>query len=280
MTSDQQTSSDSLASSVAEIGWYHTIELPGGVVTPGEVDCRGIVSKTLLPDRLDGKRVLDVGTWDGFWAFELERRGAEVTTIDVPGPDQLDWPPRARLGHGQGEWEELLSGTHLGQGFEIARRALGSSVVRERVSVYELTEADLGRFDLVFVGSILVHLRDPVRALDALGSVCDGPVVLNETLDLLPTVFSPRTARARFAGDNDLVLWWHSNLAGLRQIVRSAGFVEVRRSNLIFIPWGEGRERPSLGRALGLLRSAQGREFALTWLLGITHCCIECERLP
>ncbi|MEY2406996.1 MAG: tRNA (mo5U34)-methyltransferase, partial [Acidimicrobiaceae bacterium] len=79
--------------------WYHTIELPGGVVTPGEYDLRSVVDKVGLPARLDGTRCLDVGTHDGFWAFEMERRGArEVVALDVADPAELDWPePRPEL---------------------------------------------------------------------------------------------------------------------------------------------------------------------------------------
>ena len=37
-----------------------------------------------------------MGTWDGFWAFEMERRGAaEVHAIDVLDPYSWDWPERA-----------------------------------------------------------------------------------------------------------------------------------------------------------------------------------------
>nr|MBA2506600.1 methyltransferase type 11 [Thermoleophilaceae bacterium] len=63
--------------------WYHSIEVAPGVVTPGQVDLRGTAEK-LLPPSLASTRALDVGTFDGFWAFEMERRGAEVVAIDVP----------------------------------------------------------------------------------------------------------------------------------------------------------------------------------------------------
>ena len=41
-------------------------------------------------------RALDVGTWDGFWAFEMERRGAEVTALDLDDERDLDWPADRR----------------------------------------------------------------------------------------------------------------------------------------------------------------------------------------
>ena len=45
------------------------------------------------PQSLRGKRCLDVGTYDGFWAFEMERRGAaEVVAVDVLDHARWDWP--------------------------------------------------------------------------------------------------------------------------------------------------------------------------------------------
>ena len=272
-----QVDHSQLQAAADALGWYHTIDLAPGVTTRGEVDCRGIVARTMLPERLDGMRALDVGTWDGFWAFELERRGAEVVTVDIPAAELLDWPPRAKVSDAAAEWKERLAVIPLGQGFELAREALGSQVRRERVSVYDLSEAELGTFDLVFVGSILVHLRDPVAALAALRPLAKGPVIVNETIDLLPTLYSPRTPRARFAGDGDLVLWWHPNLAGVIQMTRSAGFDVVDRSGVFFIPWGEGYAgRPSPKAWLTAMRTAQGRELALTWARGIAHCSLHC----
>src|SRR3954463_6468258 len=143
------------AGEIAEQTWYHTIELEPGVVTPGYFDTRAAAQLVPMPASLAGARCLDVGTYDGFWAFEMERRGAaEVVAIDVLDPLRWDWPPgsddlvKAEIGR-----------RHAGgQGFEIARRALGSTVERRDLSVYELDEAEVGRFDVVYLGSLLVHL--------------------------------------------------------------------------------------------------------------------------
>lgn len=77
--------------------WYHSIELAPGLVTPGHIDLRP-VARRVLPERMEG-RALDIGTFDGFWAFELERRGAQVMAIDAETVDQAQWPPihRERL---------------------------------------------------------------------------------------------------------------------------------------------------------------------------------------
>jgi hypothetical protein len=43
---------------------------------------------------MDGMCALEVGMWDGFRAFEMERRGAEVVALDLDDKRDLDWPRR------------------------------------------------------------------------------------------------------------------------------------------------------------------------------------------
>jgi tRNA (mo5U34)-methyltransferase len=276
MPTPHPPASEADAPAIPDIAWYHTLELPGGVVTPGLVDCRPIADRIMVPERLDGLRVLDIGTWDGFWAFELERRGAQVTTVDLPDVDELDWPPSTRLPSADAARRERMAVIELGVGFAAAKAALGSSVERVPISVYDLSPETVGTFDLVFVGSILVHLRDPVRALAAIRSVAEGDVILNESIELISSILSPRTPRTRFAGGGDLVLWWHSNLAGVRQMARSAGLVPQEESGRFYIPAGPGAPKPSRGQRLKALTHTQGREMLLTWKLGIAHVSIRC----
>ena len=67
---------------VEAMSWYHTLDLAPGLTTPGWFDLRPYVDSYWLPERMDGMRALDIGTWDGFWAFEMERRGAaEVLSV-------------------------------------------------------------------------------------------------------------------------------------------------------------------------------------------------------
>src|SRR3954447_1152080 len=150
---------------VAEVPvWYHTLELAPGVVSPGYFDLRSIVDQLPWPD-VRGKRCLDIASFDGFYAFNLERRGAaEVVAVDVEGPEDFDWPPHLR------EWgvaaQRELSPEHAA-GFDVAKDLLGSSGERVRLSIYELDPEQLGQFDVVTCGSLLLHLRDPLRALEA-----------------------------------------------------------------------------------------------------------------
>jgi tRNA (mo5U34)-methyltransferase len=263
----------SLADEVRRRRWYHVLELPG-VTTPGWFDVRRTVERVPLPPSLAGRRCLDVGTWDGFWAFEMERRGAaEVVAVDIEDQARWDWPPEMRatgaIAGGLAVVEEFREG---GDAFELARRALGSRVERRDLSIYELSpEALGGRFDVVFLGDLLLHLRDPVGALAALRTVVAGEAVIAETVDAIPSLLRPRTPTARLEG-RARPWWWQPNRAGLLQMIRSAGFEVVEATGVYFLPLGSGHPRARLGALLkAAARSPHGREELIMNLRGIPH---------
>ena len=56
--------------------WFHSLDVGDGIVTPGAVPVayqQHLLRAIRLPARLDGLRVLDIGTYDGMYAFECER---------------------------------------------------------------------------------------------------------------------------------------------------------------------------------------------------------------
>jgi tRNA (mo5U34)-methyltransferase len=215
--------------------WYHTLELAPGVVTPGWLDLRPVVDRLPWPD-VAGKRCLDVGTYDGFLAFELERRGAaEVVATDISDHAQWDWPAAARAKGA--EYLASVAGPEKGLGFRIAAQALGSSVVKREISVYDLDPAAVGEFDVVVCGSLLLHLKDPVRALEAIRSVCSGAFLSAEQVDPVLSLSSPGRPAGWFrAGHN--TQWWIPNVAGHRALVESAGFVVERKVRPYSVPFG------------------------------------------
>ena len=248
--------------------WYHTIELAPGVVTPGWFDTRSIAEKLPFPASLQGKRCLDVATFDGFWAFEMERRGAaETIAIDVLDPRQWDWP----AGGEQSVVEALARRQKGGTGFELAREALGSSVERLERSVYDLDPAGVGTFDFVYVGSLLIHLRDPVLALEHVRSVCSGTLLLVDNIDLGLTLRSPRRPLAALDGVGR-PWWWRLNLAALVRVAEVAGFRLLRPPQRIWMPPGAGH--PRAGPLSTLLHSAEARQQLLTSLKGDPHAAI------
>jgi tRNA (mo5U34)-methyltransferase len=221
---------------VANPVWYHTLELAPGAVTPGWFDLRPIVAGMPWPD-VAGKRCLDVGTYDGFLAFELERRGAaEVVCTDLSRHEDWDWPVDMRALGGR-RLAELVS-TRKGEGFRIAKAIAGSNAERVELSVYDLSPERIGDFDVVVCGSLMLHLRDPQRALEAIRSVCRGVFLSAEEIRLSLSIGHPRRALAELDGVGELCQWWVPNAAGHRRMVRAGGFVIERATRPYCVPFG------------------------------------------
>lgn len=221
--------------------WYHTMELRPGVVTPGWFDLRPVVDRLPWPE-VEGKRCLDIGTYDGFLAFELERRGAaEVVAIDISDHALWDWPHHLRA---QGPERLAEIAGEKGRGFEIAHRALGSKVEKVERSVYDLDPASVGTFDVVVCGSLLLHLRDPMRALEAIRGVCSGRFLSSDQIDAELTIAHRRRAVAAIKGLGTELHWQIPNLAGHRRMIRAAGFAVERAIRPFAIPFGPAHPPP------------------------------------
>ncbi|MHB1853784.1 MAG: class I SAM-dependent methyltransferase [Acidimicrobiales bacterium] len=215
--------------------WYHTIDLPSGP-TPGYFDTRDAPRHVPWPAGMKGARGLDVGTFDGFWAFEMERRGAaEVVALDLDDMTRIDWAYDHRRSGPEriAEW-----GSERGPGFREAADALGSKVVRVGRSVYDLDPAVDGTFDVIICGALLLHLRDPVRALEAMRSVCRGSLLLVESVDPYLELAARRVPSARLCPEWDE--WWRVNSAGLCTMVVTAGFNIQATGKRFLVPLGPG----------------------------------------
>jgi len=222
---------ETLEEEVRSYSWYHTLDLGHGVVTTGMFDHRPAVDRYLLPATLAGQRCLDVGTMDGFWAFEMERRGAaEVVAIDEENPEALDWPIAQRI-----KREKVLDETKAAR-FAIASTALGSRVERIARSVYDLG-SDLGEFDLIFCGDLLLHLKDPVTAVERMRSVCRGSTIVCNPIKRFR--FSRRRPLAELDGIDEFQ-WWVTNLACLERLMLAAGFARVSIGSPFALPSTRG----------------------------------------
>ena len=221
---------DELQAEAERYPWYHTLELGDGVVTDGMFDHRPHMHHYPLPADLSGKRCLDVATMDGYWAFEMERRGAaSVTALDLEDPSQLDWPAALR---GQ---DQTMDETKARR-FELAKTALGSNVERVLMSAYELSP-ELGTFDFVFCGDLLLHLKDPITPVENIRSVCTGSAVIVNVIKKF-RMYEKRPM-AELDGI-DVFQWWLTNLEGLVRIVKSAGFAKVEAHDTFEVPFTSG----------------------------------------
>jgi len=221
-----------------------------------------------MPASLAGKRVLDVGTFDGFWAFEMEQRGAaEVLAIDLLDPLAWDWPA--------GSSDEVVriigERKRAGEGFELAAEARGSSVRRQELSIYDLSPEIVGSFDFVYLGSLLLHLRDPVAGLASVRSVCKGQLLLLDAVDPLLTLMHPKRPIADLDGRRR-PWWWKPNRAGLLRMLEAAGFESLGAPRWVFMPAGAGQPRPPIGAAV--LFSHAGRQALRDSWLGDPHLAI------
>jgi tRNA (mo5U34)-methyltransferase len=234
--------SESLRRKVGEIPfWYHRITLPGSIVTPGVNPLDAASYK--IPDDLTGKRVLDVGSWDGYWSFEACKRGArEVVAID----DFSDY-----LGHLQ------PLDRHAWKSFDLCREAFGYSEDRCRrmeISLYDISERNLGGpFDVVFCFGTLYHLRHPLLGLDKLASVCNGQIFVESQIcddysphrggfghgypvDDVVMEFFPTDELA-----GNITNWWAPSLRCLAALVYAAGFThDLKRWKLMDSPASVG----------------------------------------
>jgi tRNA (mo5U34)-methyltransferase len=200
---------DDLAAEVARVQWYHTMDLGPGVVSNGVDNTPVRLSRLAFPADLTGCTVLDVGAWDGFFSFEAERRGAER----VLATDFFSW-----RGGGWGTKD----------GFNLARRVLGSKVEDMEIDVPDICAETVGTFDVVLFLGVLYHLRDPLQSLMRLGAVTHQLMIVETAVDLM-NLREP--AMAYYPGaelNGDPTNWWGPNPACVQSMLKTAGIREVR----------------------------------------------------
>ncbi|KGO97981.1 SAM-dependent methyltransferase [Lysobacter defluvii IMMIB APB-9 = DSM 18482] len=259
-SSTVSSSARSLQAQVDELGpWFHNLHLPGGVQTAPDhwlqADFPAFKWAEIsphVPEDLHGWTVLDIGCNAGYYSFELARRGAKVTAVDVD-PHYL----------------------------RQARWAAGELGLEDRVEFHQMQVYDLARmqeqFDLVWFMGVLYHLRHPLLALDIIRQRTRRMMVM-QTLTMpgdevaeVPGDF-PLEERERLRGAGwpvmaflehrvarDPTNWWAPNHACVEAMLRSAGFhVRERIAHETYLcepDQGEGGMRPMIEAEL---RAAAG----------------------
>jgi SAM-dependent methyltransferase len=216
--------------------WYHAVDLRGGVVTPGDYDFRAQLPAFGFPDDMTGMRVLDVGSATGFFAFEFERRGAEVVSVELPsladwdiiGSEREDVIRRLMAAHEAATPEEAYD-RHLDGPFRFCHSALGSRVKRCYSSVYDLTLEKLGgqKFDFVYAGDILMHLFSPLKALDVLSGLCRGALVMTVEVPFPGPADRPLMVFWGHLSPEEGRTWWMPSVTCVEHMLRRLGFADV-----------------------------------------------------
>jgi tRNA (mo5U34)-methyltransferase len=212
---------------VAKIpAWYHRLDFGNGIVTPGYSATKWGESGDFvgLPASLTGKSVLDIGSWDGFYAFESERRGA----ARILATDSFAWRTAKA-------------------GFRLARRVLDSHVEDMDIDVLELSPERVGTFDVVLFLGVLYHMRHPLLSLERVASVSLDHLILETHIDMLEVsrpamAFYPGTELngddTNWCGPNPEMVMGMLNTVGFRKVQIYAGpFVMATSTRMLFHAW-------------------------------------------
>ena len=190
-------------------GLYHSFRLPDGTLLRGSMDMdwqQERLASFRLPEDLHGKSVLDIGPWDGFYTFEMERRSTNVTAIDYVDLDT----------------------------FRELHRAFQSKARYERLDVYELDPDRLGTFDIVLCLGALYHFKQPLAALEKICAVTDDVCIIDtfvvdgETRRQgirPPLPFLEFYEREELSGQPDN--WCGPSVCAVEALARAAGFARA-----------------------------------------------------
>ena len=228
MPNEATNATSSLRELVASTKWYHTIELGPGIVTPGSYDHRPHLDQYGFPINMQGMKVLDVGRASGFFAFEFERRGADVCATELPFRSDKDFVGGDAVRAIRGAEKRVYEPGERSD-FHIAHSALKSNVRSLYSNIYDLspekTNGEL--FDLVFLGSVLCHVANPMLALNAVRSITRGSIIIANPFE--PERWQWRTT-ATFVGRRaqSMTLWWLPTIACLEEMLHAANFGEVK----------------------------------------------------
>ena len=186
--------------SLNDCEWYHLMEVPGvgdNDLTPSvSFDCREDIGNILGNLDFKNKKVLNLGSITGHLSFEAERRGGDVTSIDLnvdpsimarEQASERDWVPRA----GE-DWKKDLKvfmerEVLRRNAFWYAHKALKSKS-RMVISHANNLPKELETHDIGIIFSVLVHIRDPFLALQRMCSHANEKMVITE-LGGYPTFF-------------------------------------------------------------------------------------------
>ena len=211
MNSDplRSAEADALRRRVQALPWFHQMDLGNGIVTPGRTsqeDLR-LVADAFFDRPLEGKTVLDIGCYDGFFSFEAKRRGA----ARVLATDYFMWRQDARCR----------------EAFEIARSTIAPEVEDATIDLSDITVESVGQFDLVIFSGVFYHLRHPLLVLEQIAGLAAETLVLETYLDATNVdrpamVFYPTTEL-----NGDPTNWWGPNSACVIAMLRDVGFATV-----------------------------------------------------
>lgn len=208
--------------------WFHNLHLPDGTQTAPDHFLGDFPSYKWqaiaphLPQDLSGIHALDIGCNAGYYSFELAKRGAQVTALDID-ERYLN----------QARWAAQLF-------------ALSEQINFRQQAVYQLIHC-ADQYDLVWFMGVFYHLRYPLLALDLVRRCCRGKMIFQtmttpgeqvleleedyrlEDRDIMTQPGWPQMAFIEKRISGDPTNWWAPNHAAVEALLRAAGFGNIKR---------------------------------------------------
>ncbi|HTW72437.1 MAG TPA: DUF1698 domain-containing protein [Acetobacteraceae bacterium] len=204
---------NALQQEINSLRWFHQLDFGNGIVSPGAIKLPKIkrMERAIFgPLTVTGKSVVDIGCWDGAYSIAASRLGA----ARVLATDHFVW--------------------HEGAGdrraFELARKHLAPDVADLDSPVEELTEARVGKFDIVLFLGVFYHLRHPFAVLEQVANLAEQVLVVESRMTQL---LNPKPVMQFHPGaslEGDPTNWWTPNRACMEAMLRNIGFREIRFS--------------------------------------------------
>ena len=202
--------------------WFHNLHLGNGIQTAPDHflgDFPSFKWKEIephIPKDLTGWKVLDIGCNAGFYSFELAKRGAKVTGIDLD-PHYLH----------QANWAA-------------GKLGLSQNVNFVNLQVYDLAHTE-ETFDIIWFMGVFYHLRYPMLALDIISQKVKRLLVfqtltmpgksafnpkddynINDREEMLKEEW-PKMAFIENKLNNDPTNWWAANESAILAMMRTCG---------------------------------------------------------
>ena len=207
----------SLLNEIQSLNWCHTIDLGNGLTTPGAVPLEHLtpMANVIFSEPIEGKSVLDIGCWDGYFSIEAARRGAR----SVLATDDYVWR------HGANR-----------RNIEIAVELAAPFVKVKQIDVLDISPETVGIHDVVIFTGVLYHLRHPLLGLEKAASVCSDLLIVETQIDAVnearpAMIFYPGTELA-----NDPTNWWGPNIPCVEAMLRDRGFPWICHSRRPAMP--------------------------------------------
>lgn len=211
--------------------FYHKLKLYDGTLIDAKWDLRSCINDYLSNFDFKGKRVIDIGAASGYLSFEMEKRGADVVSFDMP--DGSYWDHLIYPGYKK---PEANDSDGLFNGYEYLHEKLGSKNKIFRANIYDPLPDELGEFDVAVFGTMLSHVRDPILTLmNILLKVKDSAILINPFQDG-PTIYNNNSGKT----------WWMICQKDVEQIMSDIGFRMEKVTNVKPIFNGDPRPYRSI----------------------------------